>query len=337
MVTLGLTYAFLSGTCNGLFTTPMKLVRRWRWENIWLVFILVACLAMPFAIVTATAPDYGAVFAHSPRAALVCAVTFGFLWGFGAILFGLTVDRLGVSLANSMVIGLSSALGSVVPLILSGSLNLEPRQAVLFLGVLIFIGGVWLCGVAGRLREGHAVTEASQPRALLVGYVFAAGAGVLSAIFNIGYSLAQPIREAGERLGYSSFSATNCIWLLMLAAGSIPNIVFCGALIGKNRAAALFWTAEPARSWALTILMGLLWSGSIFLYGAATPLLGDIGPSVGWPLSLAVALLVANIMGLLLGEWRSAPPAAIRKMRSGVAVLLAAIVVCALSTRLGHG
>ena len=336
MVIYGITFAFLSGICNGLFTTPMKLVRAWRWENIWLVFILVACLAMPFLVVSATAPDYGTVWEQSPKAAVIYALAFGFLWGFGAILFGLTVDRLGVSLANSMVIGLSSALGSIVPLLLSGSFRLDAQRIVLLAGVLVFLIGVWLCGIAGRLREGRTDTQA--PRGvLLTGYLFAIGGGILSAIFNIGFSLAQPIREAGERLGYSSFLATNCIWLLMLTAGAVPNIVFCGALLRRNKTTALFWTAEPARSWALTVLMGLLWGGSIFLYGAATPHLGDMGPAVGWPLSLAVALLVANVMGILLGEWRTAPRDAIRRMRAGVAVLLAAIIVCALSTRVGHG
>ena len=79
--------------------------------------------------------------------------------------------------------------------------------------------------------------------------------------------------------------------------------------------------------------MGVLWGGSIFLYGAATPLLGDIGPSVGWPLSLAVGLLVANLMGLLLREWRNAGKAAKRRMIGGIAWLIAAIVLCAFSTR----
>jgi L-rhamnose-H+ transport protein len=337
MATYGILYALLSGICNGLFTTPMKLMRRWRWENIWLVFILTACLVMPFLVVAATAPDYRAVFERSPQTAVVCAVLFGFLWGFGAILFGLTVDRLGISLANSMVIGLSSALGSIVPILLSGTFRMNAQHSVLFLGILVFLAGVWLCGEAGRLREGGTEGAGQTWRFLLTGYVFAVGAGVLSAIFNIGYSLAQPIREAGERMGYSSFAATNCIWLLMLAAGSLPNIVFCGLLLRKNRAVGLYWTAEPGRSWALSVLMGLLWGGSIFLYGAATPLLGDIGPSVGWPLSLACALLVANSMGIVLGEWKAAPPAASGKMRRGVGLLMVAIFLCALSTRLNHG
>jgi L-rhamnose-H+ transport protein len=79
--------------------------------------------------------------------------------------------------------------------------------------------------------------------------------------------------------------------------------------------------------------MGLLWGGSIFLYGAATPRLGALGPSVGWPLSLAVGLVVANLMGVLLGEWRGAARPAVRLMWIGLGILLSAIVLCGVSAR----
>src|ERR1700722_9442405 len=117
----GIILAVLSGACNGLFTAPMRLPSRWKWENTWLVFILVACIAMPLAIVLPAVPDLMQVFARSPQSAVMAAVGFGFAWGFGAISFGQSVDSLGVSIANSLVIGISSALGSLVPLILGGN------------------------------------------------------------------------------------------------------------------------------------------------------------------------------------------------------------------------
>ncbi|MCC6861093.1 MAG: hypothetical protein IT158_21170 [Bryobacterales bacterium] len=329
MISLGIFYAVLSGICNGLFSAPMKMIRGWKWENIWLVFIVVACLAMPFTVVMATVGDYRAVLAEAPGGAVAAAFAFGFAWGFGAILFGLSVDRLGVSLANTLVIGLSSALGSVVPLLIGGAWNLGARLALLLLGVATFILGVWICGRAGRMRDGAAAGASG------TGYLFAIGSGVMSAVFNIGYSLALPVADAGQRLGYSRFTATNCIWLAMLGAGSIPSIVYCGLLMRRHASAPLFVRETPARGWTLSVLMGLLWGASIFLYGAATPLLGDIGPSIGWPLSLAVGLLVANLMGLFLGEWRTAPASASRLMRAGILTLLAAIVLCALSSGAG--
>jgi L-rhamnose-H+ transport protein len=158
----------------------------------------------------------------------------------------------------------------------------------------------------------------------------------MSAVFNIGYSLALPIADAGVRLGFRRFLATNCIWLLMLGAGAIPNIIYCGSLLKKHRAFGLFFEPRPQKTWGLSILMGVLWGGSIFLYGAATPLLGDMGPSIGWPLSLAVGLVVANVMGILLGEWKSVQPEAVRRMRAGVTLMLAAIVLCAVAASAGR-
>lgn len=331
MVQLGVSLAVLSGLANGLFTAPMKVIPRWKWENIWLVFILTSCLVMPAAVVFATIGDPRVVYARAPLGALAAALGFGYAWGFGAILFGLSVDCLGVSLSNSLVLGVSSALGSLVPLILHGSMRLEARQLALLGGVAAFLAGVSLCGAAGRIRDRGAEGAPSQPS--WRGYLFAVGAGVMSAVFNIGYSLALPIAEAGEKLGYRRFLATNCIWLLMLGAGAIPNILYCVALARKHHTFTLFLGPQAHKTWGLSVLMGVLWGGSIFLYGAATPLLGDIGPSIGWPLSLAVGLVVANLMGILLGEWKSVEPAAWRRMRAGVILMLAAIVLCALAAK----
>lgn len=155
----------------------------------------------------------------------------------------------------------------------------------------------------------------------------------MSAVFNIGYTLAAPIAQTGEAAGYSSFSATNVIWLLMLGAGSVPNIGFCTYLLVKNGSAPNFGDSAILRTWGFSVLMGVLWGGSIFLYGAATPMLGNLGPAIGWPLSLAVALLVANGMGLMLGEWRDSPSHAVRTMKRGIVVLLAAILLCAGSSK----
>lgn len=331
MVFTGLILATLSGICNGLFTAPMKMERRWKWENIWFGFIVMACLVMPAVIVVPTVWNLGDVFAKAPSRAVYSAIGFGFAWGFGAICFGLSVDRLGVSIANSLVIGLSSAFGSLVPIFLTGALTFSSQQATLFGGVLVFLIGVWLCGKAGRLRDD---TQHSSAKVSFKGYAFAISAGIMSAVFNIGYALALPIADAGVQLGHSRFEATNCIWLLMLAAGAVPNVTYCWFLMQRSGTAKLLSTPPFGRSFGIVTAMGLLWGGSIFLYGAATPRLGSIGPSIGWPLSLAVGLLVANLMGLLLGEWRGAGTRAAKTMNFGILTLLCAIILCAASTRI---
>jgi L-rhamnose-H+ transport protein len=329
----GIVLAVLSGACNGLFTAPMKLQSRWKWENTWLVFIVVACIVMPLAIVLPAVPNVLEIFARTPQPALIAALAFGFAWGFGAISFGQSVDSLGVSIANSLVIGISSALGSLVPLILAGNFHLSRQVLTLLAGVSAFLIGVALCGAAGLLRDRSAATG-SATKVKARGYLFAIAAGVMSAIFNIGFTLAMPIATTGKSMGLSEFMATNCIWLLMLGAGSVPNIGYCLYLMNKNGTADRLFGEGAARGWVLAPVMGLLWGGSIFLYGAAVPQLGDLGPSVGWPLSLAVGLVVANAMGLLLREWKDVAAAAIARMRYGLLVLIVAILLCAASARM---
>lgn len=330
MLELGISFALLSGICNGLFTAPMKLMPRWRWENIWLVFIIISCVIAPFLVVKTTVPDFPKVIAAAPSSAVASALLFGFAWGFGAIFFGQSVSRLGVSLANTLVIGVSSALGSLVPLALAGRFSLGRQQILLYFGVGAFLCGVWICGAAGRRRDSGPDAPETPT---WTGYLLAMGAGIMSAVFNIGYSLSLPIAEMGKQQGYSSFHSTNCIWLLMLGAGSLPNIVYCVILLRRHRSGQLFFSNQPSRAWMLSVLMGVLWGGSIFLYGAATPLLGEIGPSIGWPLSLAMGLLTANLMGFLLREWQSVTRSIVRTMAFGICMLLVAIALCAFSTK----
>jgi L-rhamnose-H+ transport protein len=330
LVSTGIALVVVSGLFNGLFTAPMKLEHRWKWENIWFIFILIACLVMPATLVFSITSPWWNVLTQTPRYAVVAALSFGFAWGFGAICFGKSVHSIGVSLANTLVIGLSGALGSMVPLLMTFQIHLGRKDLALFAGVIALLLGVAVCGKAGRIRDGEEQTGGTAP---LAGYLLAVAAGVMSAIFNIGYALALPISDEGVGVGLSRFAATNLIWLLMLGAGSLPNIGYCVFLMQRNHTAYLLHVRDCWSSWARSGAMGLLWGGSIFLYGAATPRLGPLGPSVGWPLSLAVGLVVANLVGVLLGEWRGAPRPSIKLMWFGLTILLFAIVLCGMSTR----
>jgi L-rhamnose-H+ transport protein len=326
--------AILSGLMNGSFTLPMRFLGRWEWENVWSIFIFVSCLLMPTALITIIAPQSWVVITHAPARGIWIAVIAGFAWGFGAVMFGQSVSAIGISLANTFVLAISSALGSLLPLlILSPDKLFQHTGKMILAGVLIEIGGIVLCGLAGRKREkaigvgaerGNLVGRA---RPVGVALLLAVGSGVLSAVFNIGFALARPIAEFGRAAGLTEFASTNLIWAIMLAAGSLANLGFCVFLLARNRSVAKFRQRGGLRLYSLSSLMALLWGGSIFVYGAAAPRLGPLGPSIGWPLSLATGLLLANAIGIGVGEWRGAPARTRTWMYSGIVVLLIAIVV----------
>jgi L-rhamnose-H+ transport protein len=328
----GALLAILSGLMNGSFTLPMRFLGRWEWENVWCLFIVVSCLLMPAAIVSAIAPQSWTIITHAPAHAVWIAVLTGFAWGFGALLFGQSVSAIGISLANTLVLAISSALGSLLPmLLLAPQKLLSPSGKRILFAVAVELAGFALCGWAGRMREQAAGMDSERGgmvgHARPVGVALLMAAGVLSAVFNIGFSLAQPIADYGRAAGLSQFSSVNLIWWIMLAAGSVANLGFCFYLFGKNGSMKKFAQPGGFRLYSLSSVMALLWGGSIFVYGASTPRLGALGTSIGWPLSLAVGLLLANVIGISLGEWKQAPARARNWMYSGITVLLVAVVL----------
>jgi L-rhamnose-H+ transport protein len=336
VVAVGALLALLSGTMNGLFTLPMRFLGRWAWENVWSVFIVGACLVLPAVIVTGMAPASWGILVHAPRGAVLIALGTGFAWGFGAIMFGQSVSAIGIALANTFVLAVSSALGSLLPMLFLTPARLHERAGMtLLLGIAVEIVGIALCGRAGILRERASATSEAAQRGDLVGkarplgiaLLLVCGSGVLSAVFNIGFALSHPITAYGLEHGLSLFSSTNLIWVLMLGGGAVSNLGFCVYLLSKNRTATKFSQPGSSRLYLLAGVMALLWGGSIFVYGAAAPRLGELGASIGWPLSLATGLLVANAVGLTLGEWKGSPKQARGWMFAGIAVLLVAIGV----------
>lgn len=331
---IGSSLAILSGVMNGSFTLPMRFLGRWEWENVWSLFILISCLIMPAMIITTIAPQSWAILAHAPAHAIAIAAATGFAWGFGAILFGQSVSAVGISLANTLVLAISSGLGALLPILILAPQRLFSHTGQMILtGVAIEMAGIILCGHAGRLREQVSAPElqrgsmVGRARSVRIALLMAGGSGVLSAVFNIGFSMAQPISDYGLAMGLNQFASTNLIWCVMLAAGSVANLGFCAYLFVCNQSLRKFRQTGKLRLYGLSALMAVLWGGSIFVYGAAAPKLGLLGTSIGWPLSLATGLLVANLIGIIIGEWKSASQRARAYMYSAIPVLVVAVII----------
>jgi L-rhamnose-H+ transport protein len=303
---------------------------------------VVACLIMPPIVMFLTVTHPLQVLSAAPARAEIIAMTTGFIWGFGAILFGQGVSAIGISMANTLVLATSASLGSLLPLlILAPERLVQPQGEAIMLGTFTALVGMGFCGFAGVLRErsekagpGAARQMVGAARPFWVGLLICAGAGVISALFNVGYSLSQGIITSAVQAGNRPFAGSNVIWLLVLGSGAIANLAYCGYLFHKNHSWSNYQQPNVASLYALAILMGLLWGGSIFAYGSAAPKLGKLGPAIGWPLSLVVSLVTANGVGFLTGEWKLSSAAARRWMMGGLAILLVAIGILGWSGRL---
>ena len=65
---LGLAIVLFSGMLTASFAAPMKLSRRWNWENTWLVYATFALVLIPFALVAWAIPHPFTFFSSIPLA-----------------------------------------------------------------------------------------------------------------------------------------------------------------------------------------------------------------------------------------------------------------------------
>src|SRR5262249_40204766 len=162
---------------------------------------------------------------------------FGGAWGVGSVFFGLGVDALGMALGFSIVTGLYTALGALIPL-LAPTPDLVWTRDGLFIvaGNAASTAGVVVCALAGGRpadqpcepgARGSSAAALNRGASFATGWAICIAAGVFSAAFNFSYAFGKPIAEAAQGLGATPKNALNALWLIALPAGGIVNVVYC--------------------------------------------------------------------------------------------------------------
>jgi L-rhamnose-H+ transport protein len=310
---------------NGSFALPMKRMPRWQWENIWLVWAVMALLIMPLIFACLSVPHYWAGLAEVPGFSLLVVVAYGAAWGVAQVLFGLSVSAIGVALTFSLVLGISAALGALVPFLRTHSDMLwTPIGAFLFAGLGILAAGMVLCARAGILRE-RATGSALGSIPIRKGLLLAILSGILASAMNVGFSYATALSAMAGRHGASPARTSAAIWFPLLAGGSIPNVLYTAYLLRKNKTATLYATRELGVYLFLVACMATLWFGSTILYGIASIRLGSLGAVLGWPIFMSIVVVVASLIGWIAGEWRGSGTRPLRLQLAGLALLVAAV------------
>jgi L-rhamnose-H+ transport protein len=332
----GMTLLILAGAMNGSFTLPMKFTKRWNWENTWLVWTLFALLVFPAILAFFVIPHLWAVYAAAGTRPVILVSLFGAGWGIAQVLFGLAVDSIGIALTFSIVLGLSAAVGSIVPLIQFHSERIATRGGVgVIAGVVVVLIGVTFCAIAGRKREAvsHSA-EHSLEHSYARGLASAILCGFGAAFVNLGLAYGRPLILSARSLGAGSIWAPHAAWLPLMFAGAIPNLAYCTYLMRKNRSANQYTRERTAFYWALAALMASFWFASTQLYGMASERLGTLGPVLGWPSFMSLIVITASVWSLVTGEWKNTGKRPVQFMLAGVGILVLAVFVIALASRL---
>ena len=289
----GIALALAGGILVGNCMLPLKKIRHWPWECSWLIFSFVSLLIVPCLIATLSLPAWPKLYAQLPISELLPIFLLGFGWGIAQVLFGISVVRLGMALAFTMIVGLGTVFGTLIPLFVVHKGDLPNSNAfTLITGCGLMIVGVIFSGYAGKLRE-HPQQQAR--RAYVSGLVIAIVSGVLSSMLNLSLAFGGPIAKAALNHGATSVTSVFAVWPIALAGGLIPNLAYTTYLLQKNRS----WQqlSSSFRDGVLSLLMGLLWIGAVAIYGLSTRYLGHLGDSAGWAIYQITMVLTANTGG----------------------------------------
>ena len=331
----GIVILIIAGVTNASFTIPMKYARKWAWENTWLAWTIFALVILPLSVALVTIPNLLLVYRSASPNIILEVCGFGAGWGIAQVFFGVAVDMIGIALAFSIVLGTSAAVGSLIPMVSlhRASLNSAAGYAVLGSIALILLG-VMLCAAAGRMRERPSTESGSSQKRTSRGLVLAFLCGLCASFMNFGVAFGTPLVEVARSLGASELNAINAVWLPLLLAGAIPNVLYCALLMKRNHSGSRFKAGHS--HWALAAVMAVLWFGSTLLYGLAASQLGTWGPVLGWPFFMSLIVITATVLGLFTGEWKNGGALPIRIQWTGVTVLVFAIFILAGSTRYLH-
>lgn len=320
---------------NAAYALPMKLNKKWEWEHSWFAFSILGVAVVPTIIALLTIPGLWSTYTTVSAGTLSAMVLFGASWGVSLVFFGLALTRLGLAITFAVCLGTSAAVGALTPLIAQHADQIMTRQGgLIIVGVVVIILGVALCGLAGTHREAALQQASTTARhGFWAGYLLAFVSGILGSMLNLGLAFGGSIQRAAQQHGASQAMMSNAVWLPCLYAGFLPGAIYCYILMRKKNNVKALRLPGTWYHWLVGASMGFLWFGSIILYSISTVKLGDLGPSIGWPLFLASIVVASTIFGALTGEWSHTGTRPIRTMIAGVSFLVLAIAILSFAGR----
>jgi L-rhamnose-H+ transport protein len=372
---LGVFFHWLGGFASGSFYVAYRGVKHWAWETYWLAGGMFSWVIAPWLLAFTMTSDLPGVLHEAPGSALFWSYTFGLLWGFGGLTFGLTMRYLGMSLGMAVALGYTAAFGTLLPPIFRGTFATQvwgtTSGQVILLGVAICLIGIAFAGSAGVSKEREmseekkrdAIREFNLKRGILV----ATFSGIMSACFAFGLAAGDPIKKITMQHGTATLWQGLPVLVVVLAGGFTTNFIWCLILNFRNRTGYQYFNREihiePAGTTPATntdgggvavaverqvvvapmfsnylfcALAGTTWYMQFFFYSMGETQMGKYGFS-SWTLHMASIIIFSTLWGIGLKEWKGVSSRTRLLLAFSLLLLVASTVVVGYGNKLGAG
>lgn len=292
----GFVLLLIAGICQGSFGLGYKKYTPFSWAAFWGVYNIM-CIISVIGFTWIFAPRLWSVIWDSGIESLGIPVFCGALWGLSAIGFSKGIDKIGMSMVYGISMGISTMVGSVVPMVMNHSYPKGSSAILFLLGLILTLTGVIIVTIAGVKRDGGLKGSS-------IGYIMAVLSGLGSGAMNVGFTYAEHISDKFKALGYSQAVISSGKWFPVLIGGCFTGLLWCIGEVSVKRE----WKTVTAKGSGIraVVLFGvsIVWFAALLLYGLSSKMLGDMGSTTGWILFNALALIISVGWGLKTGEWK---------------------------------
>jgi L-rhamnose-H+ transport protein len=119
----------------------------------------------------------------------------------------------------------------------------------------------------------------------------------------------------------------NVIFVVILWGGLTTNFIWCMILNFRNKSFGDYTNAKTplVKNYLLCALGGTMWFLQFFFYGMGESKLGNGASS--WILHMSFIILVANMWGIVLKEWKGVSKKTTRTITWGIATIILSILI----------
>jgi len=344
---LGVIFHFLGGFASGSFYIPYKKVKGWAWESYWIVGGIFSWLIIPPLAAYLTIPNFTEIIAGTNGKILLLTYFFGVLWGIGGLTYGLGVRYLGVSLGSSIILGLCSVFGALVPSVYYDFFPSAGKDTFTLLastswgqlvlaGLLVCVIGIIVCGKAGSMKDKELTANDTKSTEFKIGLGLTVSiiSGLLSACFAFGIDAGKEMAIQANELWKSAnpgqgefLFQNNVTYVVILWGGLTTNFIWCMILNARNKTFGDYTNKKTPllRNYIFSALAGTTWFLQFFFYGMGESKLGNGASS--WILHMAFIILVANIWGIVLKEWKGVSRKTYLTVTIGILLIIFSIII----------
>jgi len=298
----------------GSFAVPFGRIKGWSWETYWMVYSLGAYIIMPLLACFIFVPDFIPIIKSIPAETMVLVIILGAVYGVGNLSFGLALRYLGLSLGYALSLGLMLAIGTLIPPVIDGRLQMMIESSggnLLIAGIAVAAVGIAFSAWAGILKDRSVSKDKKQESVrefdLVKGISASILVGITGSAMALGFEQGMPIAALAEQNGIDPLFSMMPVYLTLLLGTLLSTLVWCFFLGLKNRSIKNYINVGNPRmlllNYGFALLAGLLWFSQFIFYGMGKSKMGPF-TFTSWGILMALTIAAATIWGLIRREWK---------------------------------